>query len=826
MAFLIEDLRLDPESFELSRNGQLVPLEPQAFDVLIYLVRHRERVVSKEELMDAIWGGRFVTEAAVTSRIKQVRRALGDDGSTQRLLRTVHGRGYRFVGPASLDADGATPTTTTPPAAAEPATSDTPAEPGPPDHRTAPPGNHNLRGSLTQLVGRREELVLIADQLGRGRLLTILGPGGVGKTRLALEAARSRRDADGPWFVELAGLSDGTLLAETVATELGIPAVSDTAALAQLLRDRHTLVVLDNCEQIAEPVAGFVTTLLGRCPHLEVLATSRQTLGTPGEFVLDLRPLPDSEAVQLFLERASAAVPRWLPDAEEQAAVARVCRDLDDLPLAIELAAAQCRALSVHQLLDQLGDRFALLRSSRPGDRHASMTAALAWSYDTLSTDERDLFAGLSLLEASFDLDGVLAVWGRSSYLVPLLSLINKSLVTVLGGSPKRYRILETLRQFAARHRTDEHTAQAQQRIVSWVLALAEQADVELRGPHSRDWMQRLDQDKETIRAALTWSRADPVTQLRIAVGMVWFWYKRGHTREALRALDPLSATDQGDGARRSTGDRDVDSRSRAETTEGLPDSVRLRGVVGLMLLRYLAGDYLGLAQEMEQARALVDGTDDLNARSYALATIAYFEAAAGQTDQALAHAREALGIAERISSHPDAAISLLAVATAYLRADALADAEQAAADAVRHADAGGYAFGAFASSWILGKARIARGDLTRTTVEALARVVTDSARDRDLTSWLVGIVSAAYVFLRLGNTAQAAELTGIAQQQGERIGFAPEAMDPIETRHFLTQLLREIDQRQLSAAYEQGRSLETDQAIARVEELVSQVLT
>ena len=212
--------------------------------------------------------------------------------------------------------------------------------------------------------------------------------------------------------------------------------------------------------------------------------------------MLDLRPLPEREAEQLFLERADKrVVPRWTPGADERAVLAQLCRDLDDLPLAIELAAAQCRS--------------------------------------------------------------------------------------------------------------ESSTLDVQRRIVDWVAALADQVDVELYGPSSRSWMERLDQDKDTVRAALRWSIDDPATHLRIAVGMVWFWYRRGYTVEALRALEPLSAVRTGAEAE-TPGGESGGRRLGAGAPPSLPHSLRLRGAVGLLLLRYLAGDYPGLTRELDQARALV----------------------------------------------------------------------------------------------------------------------------------------------------------------------------------------------------------------------------
>ena len=505
-----------------------------------------------------------------------------------------------------------------------------------------------------------------------------------------------------------------TLLVETVSTALGLPAAADPATLANLLRERRLLLVLDNCEQIVADAAQFATTLLERCPRIQILATSRQTLATPGEYVLDLRPLPEREAEQLFLERAAAVVPRWTPGADERAVLAQLCRDLDDLPLAIELAAAQCRSAS--------------------------------------------------------------------------------------------------------------RTREVQQRIVDWVATLAEQVDVELYGPSSRSWMERLDQDKDTIRAALRWSIDDPPTQLRIAVGMVWFWYRRGYTVEALRALEPLSALRAG-AETETAAANPVAAASTPALPPSLPHSLRLRGAVGLMLLRYLAGDYVGLTRELDQARALVAVTGDDSARSYALATIGYFEAGSGQTDQALADARASLALAHELSSHQLASFALLTMGTAYLRTG---DVEAAETSAERRYGTPTTAVTAGARSHPCGSC--ARpGSLAETSpgrrwpgwpASSLTRLATETSRPGSSASSAEPSCSFSSV-----GPSSAAELVGIAHHQGQRIGFAPEAMDPVETRHFSTEIRRAIDEQGLTAAYERGSSLEPDQAMVRVDELVGLAL-
>ena len=420
-------------------------------------------------------------------------------------------------------------------------------------------------------------------------------------------------------------------------------------------------------------------------------------------------------------------MPRRTPDADERAVLAQLCRDLDDLPLAIELAAAQCRALSLQQLVEQLGDRFALLQSGRSVDgRHASMAATVAWSYDTLAPEERNLFEALGLLEGSFDLEGVLAVWGQSSYLAAFLGLINKSLVTVLDGSPKRYRILETLRQYAAQRRSEPRTRDVQRRIVDWIAALADQVDVELYGPAAAagwsDWTKtrtpfaRPSAGRSTTRP-LTCASPSGWSGSGTGAGTPW------------RHCGPSHRSPPRPGAEAKTSESEIrateagvigELASAADSVSALPRSLRLRGAVGLMLLRYLAGDHPGLARELDQARALVATSGDDAARSYALATIGYFEAGSGQTDQALTDARASLVLALTLviqtSWHPYRVVDDGDGPPAS-PGGMQAAGEYSAAEAVRHADACPPAGGApQASTWIMCKAQDRAGAISPNT--------------------------------------------------------------------------------------------------------------
>jgi len=437
------------------------------------------------------------------------------------------------------------------------------------------------------------------------------------------------------------------------------------------------------------------------------------------------------------------------------------------------------------------------------------MTAAVAWSYDSLSGAERELFEALCLLEGSFDLDGVRAVSGDQAALPTKLSLIDKSLVVVLHGSPRRYRILETLRQYAEQRRSADRTAQVRQQIVTWVSSAAERAETEMYGPNSRTWMVRLDQDKGTIRAALGWratrppGSASPWAWCGSGIGAVTPWRPSAPSSRCHRRAQPCRHPPRDCRPRCWSEARSVSCcfGTWPATTNGCP-----------------------LPAALDQARGLAAITDDESARSYALAAIAYFEAGSGQIEQALINAGTAAEIVRRLGSDQFLSFSLLTMGMAHLRAGSVAEAERCAAAGVCHADACGYAWGAVASSWIMCKARIAAGDFSEPTVIGLARVIGASSLNRDITSWLVGLVSEAYLFLRLGDGQRAAELVGIASRQGQRIGFTPEAMDPVETRLFLDETMQAIQERGLTTWYEQGRGLDTQRAFERVAELVSSV--
>ncbi|WP_185949365.1 BTAD domain-containing putative transcriptional regulator [Microbispora sp. KK1-11] len=430
----------------------------------------------------------------------------------------------------------------------------------------------NLRARLTSFVGRDDDVERIGGLLASDRLVTLLGPGGAGKTRLAVESAEAIAGSvpDGVWLVELAPVGDAAEVPQAVLTALGlrdtglvpvraVPAMpsapggeSDPVTrLVSALAARDTLIVLDNCEHVVEQAAALADRLLAECPGLRVLATSREPLGITGERLWPVGPLGAGHAVRLFAERAAAVRPGYAVDGERDA-VERICRELDGMPLAIELAAARLRTLSAGQIAERLGDRFRLLtggsRTAMP--RHQTLRAVVEWSWDLLDAGERALaarlavFAGGATLEAAEQVcEGDIDVLGR---------LVDKSLVVFDGG---RYRMLETIKAYAA-ERLAESGAERQVRLAhaEFFARLAEAAEPHLRSGEQLEWLARLSAEHDNLSAALRWAceEAEADLALRLVGGLGWYWWLSGHRLEgAQRSAEALTlAGDDADPAR------------------------------------------------------------------------------------------------------------------------------------------------------------------------------------------------------------------------------------------------------------------------------------
>ncbi|MET8458603.1 BTAD domain-containing putative transcriptional regulator [Streptomyces parvulus] len=430
----------------------------------------------------------------------------------------------------------------------------------------APRRRGNIRARLTSFVGRDADIESLRADLATARLVTLLGPGGAGKTRLSQEAAEGAGDTapDGVWLAELAPVDDPDAVPEAVLTALGARETVLYGAGAEEMRAagaerpataverlvehcgrRRMLIVLDNCEHVVDAAARLTEELLARCPHLTVLATSREPLGVPGESLRPVEPLPEPAALRLLADRGAAARPGFRPDADEDtaAACAEICRRLDGLPLAIELAAARLRMLTPRQIADRLDDRFRLLSSGSRTvlPRQQTLRAVVDWSWDLLDAAEREVLGRLSVFAGGCDLTAAEAVCGPAA-LDALGSLVDKSLVVAAPvtdrqtGEEMRYRLLETVAEYAG-ERLDEADgrAAAERAHLTHYREFARTTDPLLRGPHQLAAIERLEREYENVRTALRHAIADRDEQeaLCLSLSLVWYWQMRDLRVEA-----------------------------------------------------------------------------------------------------------------------------------------------------------------------------------------------------------------------------------------------------------------------------------------------------
>ena len=458
---------------------------------------------------------------------------------------------------------------------------------------TVSPKN-NLPLQLTTFIGREREQDEIIHLVKKDRLVSLVGTGGIGKSRLSIQAGFALLNdfPNGMWLVELAPLSDPELVPQTVFTTLGLieqPGRSLLEILTDFLRSKRALLILDNCEHLIQACAQLAQTILHSCPDLHILATSREALGIPGETLCivptlttpdplqaTLETLPHYEAAQLFIERAQSAVASFQLTEENLAVITQICYQLDGIPLAIELAAARVKLLSVEDIAARLDDRFRLLtggaRTALP--RHQTLQALIDWSHDLLSEPERVLLRRLSVFAGGWTLEAAEGVAGNRVYektenaaaihdlqtldiLDLLTSLVNKSLITVDSkpGQETRYAMLETIRQYASEKlwQADEGEL-LPRRHLAYYVSLAERAEPNLRARDMVLWLDRLEAEHENIRSALEWGlEGDIEAELRLASALLWFWHIRGHKNEGVEWLEralSIEAMDQDDQSR------------------------------------------------------------------------------------------------------------------------------------------------------------------------------------------------------------------------------------------------------------------------------------
>ena len=548
--------RVLPLRRELLAEGRPLELGGRAFDVLMALIEASGAVVSKDALMHRVWPDRIVEENNLQAQISALRRAFAADRD---LIRTIAGRGYQFTGdvrtvsaspnvPATAGMPQSTPTLSRPPT--------------------------NLPEAVSELIGRDIDLTEILDLSASHRLVTLTGAGGIGKTRLGFEAARHLlpRFADGVWAIELAPLSDPDLVPVAVATALGVELASGTASplsVANALRSKQLMLLLDNCEHVVDAAARMAESLLHANPSAHVIATSREPLRVEGERVYPVPPLavpaegsPDGEdplrygAVRLFVERVRAAEPHFAPDAPVAVAIAGICRRLDGIPLAIELAAARAAALGIEGLAAGLDDCFRLLTGGRRTAlaRHQTLRGMLDWSYELLTEPERMVLRRLAVFAGGFTMQAASAAAADNEIVAAevvdcVANLVAKSLVTADADDARvRYRLLETTRAYAL-----EKLIQAGEldvvarRHAGLHLDLFEGAEAEAETRPTDEWLADYGPRIDNLRAALDWAFSpggDASVGVALTAAAVPLWMLlslmeecRGRVERALAAI-------------------------------------------------------------------------------------------------------------------------------------------------------------------------------------------------------------------------------------------------------------------------------------------------
>lgn len=622
------ECELDTANRSFKRKQALCTIEPKVFAVLLQLVSRPKELVTREQLLDAVWGHRYVTYSTLNRVIGLARRALADDADAPNFIHTVHGSGYRYVGPVERVV-----------AVAESRA------------RFAPPAAVRLPAPLGTLIGREAELKQIDELLESGRSLTILGTGGMGKTQCALVFAHSRKDtyADGVWFFDLAPLRRAEDWLQALALSLAIAPTGEAdliPRIADSLTDRRALLFLDNCDRLSLQVGALVIELLRRTQHLKVLATSQQQLRFVSERILRMPPLAmpairqaidDAEvqqiaaapAVALLLERVRDTQPEFKLNMANVGAFVAICARLDGMPLALELAAVRFALLSPEQVLDRLDQRFRFLVSDVAGrdQRHRNLVALLEWGYALLSPAEQRLLAWLSVFVQGWTVDAVIDLapaFGASAELaVDLLTgLANKSLATIDHNvAPPRYRLLESVREFALEQlKTLGDERRARQAHLAYVLRMTDTAYEAMLGSRMREQIALLMREHGNLDSASEYaagSGCDPQAALRIAGNLVIYFKAHGDSLLGRRLCDralahePLMVSRELALTYLCRGLSDIFGEKKATATVPLLEAVRLaRQMNDQWTEAYARGHLALLLTHLGQLSAAVEHAD------------------------------------------------------------------------------------------------------------------------------------------------------------------------------------------------------------------------
>ena len=732
---------------------------------------------------------------------------------------------------------------------------------------------NNLPVQLTSFVGREKEMEEVKRLLSSARLLTLTGPGGTGKTRLSLQAAADVLEefADGAWLVELAPLADPFLVAQTAASVLGVretrgKPMLDT--LADYLRDKELLIVLDNCEHMIEECARVADHLLRACPNLKVMVSSREPLGISGEtaYRVPSLSLPDPrrqpalenmsqyEAVRLFVDRAVSALPHFTVTNQNAPAVAQICYRLDGIPLAIELAAARVRALPVEQLAARLDDRFRLLtggsRTALP--RQQTLRAAIDWSYDLLPEIERTLLKRLSVFAGGWVLEAAEQVCSGSGIdeyeaLDGLVHLVDKSLVILDEASGEgregRYRLLETIRQYAR-----DKLLEAGEQEVEWVrdrhlqfyLKVSEEAAPKLYGPESVALMDRLEAEHDNLRAALEWSLSGDGPEgktgrveagLRIAGALAIFWDVRGYWLEGKEWCTQLLALPEAAGqtsararALISAGRAAYGVGDMAESAAFYKEALEISRDRGEKLLMTYALMGVGNAENQqanhreavpyyEEALSISREVGDRQRIAAALANLASCLFDLGEHERVKALREEGLALLRELGDQDGMTIILIHMAEAEFTRGSYDTAETLAEQSLTLSQELGSARGIGSATFYLGQIAFARGEYERAHGRFKMGLIHAQmlGAKGGMVAHLLGL---AQVAGGEGHYERAAKLHGALDTMSREVSFPVPTFRPAADRN--KELARDqLGEEAWQEAYDGGQAMTLEQAVS-----------
>ncbi len=793
------EIEVDVPRREVRRAGTMVHLEPQAFDLLVALLENRDRVLSKIELLDGVWGHRFVSEANLTTRIKEIRRAVGDDGARQHTIKNVRGRGYRFVANLEL---------------------------------ASPPAI--IRVPL-RLIGRDDETEALIAALADSPVVTLTGPGGVGKSTLARAAAdlATKSYADGVRLVELATLESGDQVLPAIARALDIVLVSDGPDSAvRAIADVDVLLVLDNCEHVVDDVAALLDRVMAvGGARVRVLATSQVRLGLSVEQLLNVHPLTSSQAVELFTVRALAVSPTWDLDHAGPSRVATLLAGLDQLPLTIEMAAARLGSMTFDELESAIGDGMPMPVTHRsPARRHRSLDSLVTWSAELLEAPLRRTLTEFSVFAgavAPADAAAVLAS-DPAAVVFDLASLAERSLlVAEVDGPTTRYRMLATVRAVAG-HWLDESRASddVRRRHAEHFADATRLVDRQIRTPGEAEGRRRLNSIVAEVRAAHRWAQrhepklASSMSGALHLAAYSTFWSEPAAWSRSLLAQYPDAAGDALYGARlvvaaeaTNRGELD-DARSAATAAVAAQDpTVRLTALEILADVAVYAGHLSEAALVTEQLRSLGEELGDSHAVAIAAVDAALALAYGGDASLALTHLD---GVNLDAMSLSDRAWIMYARGEA-LSAGALPDATTTFIAAIELARTIGNPFVTSVARMSLAAEHARAGQLHQ-SLDAYSACLHEYVRHGNFVHAVTTLRNLVEMLVTLGDDRAAALLAAATSSQQLRPSYGPEVVR-------LSRVVAGIEQRvgasRFGAWTDEGRLLDLPQAVQMAADLI-----